>query len=373
MTDDTGQEQPRQERSGQAEPGRPVEDDQLARSYHRLLFAYPRRYRRERGQELVDMYRELAGDRRRPRPADAVDLLLGGLRQRLRAAGLGGIVDGLPVAAVFALAAAGVLSSYYLVTFEPHAFGTVGAPRVGPFATPTSLAYLGWLLTVVTAAALPGRFTRIAAAATLAVLAGVLAMRVLGTPLSFVPLHLLLPLFALGALALAVPASLSWPLRLVPLGATAAALAAAAIRIPLIPPAMGGDDVRVSVWDAPAYLYGACCDYRLAPSYALHVAALALLVAGLLVAGADARRGRGRGAWALLILAGPIAMMEAPRLYSLEPILSLVSLVTGSNEFQVGLAGLLGALVAGLVATLVVGPALRRIRRRATRDEGASA
>ena len=55
----------------------------LERSYRRLLWAYPRWYRRERGVELLSTLLDAAApDQRRPTVREAVDLVLGGLRCR---------------------------------------------------------------------------------------------------------------------------------------------------------------------------------------------------------------------------------------------------------------------------------------------------
>ncbi|MDG4825404.1 hypothetical protein O7635_26455 [Asanoa sp. WMMD1127] len=58
--------------------------DPLARRYRRLLIAYPRAYRRARGDELLGALLEAApSDRTRPTPRETVDLLRHGLRARL--------------------------------------------------------------------------------------------------------------------------------------------------------------------------------------------------------------------------------------------------------------------------------------------------
>ncbi len=58
--------------------------DPLERAYRRLLLAYPRHYRRERGTEILTTLLDAARPgQRRPAPRDALDLLLGGLRYRL--------------------------------------------------------------------------------------------------------------------------------------------------------------------------------------------------------------------------------------------------------------------------------------------------
>ncbi|GIJ60685.1 hypothetical protein [Virgisporangium aurantiacum] len=58
--------------------------DPLARRYRRLLVAYPRAYRRERGAELLGALLDAAPPgRTRPTPREAVDLIRAGLRARL--------------------------------------------------------------------------------------------------------------------------------------------------------------------------------------------------------------------------------------------------------------------------------------------------
>jgi hypothetical protein len=61
------------------------DDERLRRSYHRLLYAYPGWYRRERHHEILTTLTDAAAPRqRRPTLRDALDLLVGGLRCRLR-------------------------------------------------------------------------------------------------------------------------------------------------------------------------------------------------------------------------------------------------------------------------------------------------
>ncbi len=57
----------------------------LERRYRRLLAAFPAGHRREYGEEMIGVLLASTPEgRRRPRPADAVDLIAGGLRARLR-------------------------------------------------------------------------------------------------------------------------------------------------------------------------------------------------------------------------------------------------------------------------------------------------
>lgn len=88
----------------------------LERRYRRLLAWFPAKHRREYGEEMIGVLLASAPEgRRRPRLADAVDLMTGGLRARLRRRG-GGLSDahwpdslavcsvGLPVMLLAALA-----------------------------------------------------------------------------------------------------------------------------------------------------------------------------------------------------------------------------------------------------------------------------
>ena len=59
--------------------------DRLRRAYRWLMWAYPRAYRQERGTELMTtLLDDATPGRRRPTLAEAVDLIRGGLRARLR-------------------------------------------------------------------------------------------------------------------------------------------------------------------------------------------------------------------------------------------------------------------------------------------------
>ncbi|MEV8504847.1 hypothetical protein AB0368_08455 [Actinoplanes sp. NPDC051475] len=94
----------------------PAGDVRLERWYRRLLLAYPGHYRRRHGTEILTTMLEAAEPgRRRPVPAEAADLLLGGLRQRLR----------LPSRRPFALMAA------VLATVALGAFGAAAGSWAG--------------------------------------------------------------------------------------------------------------------------------------------------------------------------------------------------------------------------------------------------
>lgn len=76
----------------------PQTDRRLERAYRRLMLAYPARYRRHHGTEIVTTLLEMAGpEQRRPDRADAWHLLASGARQRLR------LPAGRPLALAFAV------------------------------------------------------------------------------------------------------------------------------------------------------------------------------------------------------------------------------------------------------------------------------
>jgi hypothetical protein len=313
------------------------------------------------------MYKELAGDR--PRPGDAADLLLGGLRERLRAAGLAGVTDALPAAAVFALSALSALSVYYLLVYELHPETMERAAHFGPFASLYVCAYVGWLVTAVTAAVVPGRIARIAGAVSLTVVVAGILLRIAGASFAHLFLFVPLPLAVLGVLTLALPASASWTARLAPVVTAVLTGLGAVLQIPVGFPEMfpfGGK----TIWDPGPESYGACCYYRLPATYVLYLVALALLATGLVLAVVHARQGRSRGAWILLILASPIAALMASWLSDTVPeIRSIAFRLTAWNEIQVFLIGLLLLPVTAVVLPLVAGQIARRRTRRPTPAE----
>jgi hypothetical protein len=72
---------------------------ELHRRYRRLLWAYPRRYRRYRGTEMLTTLLDSARPgQRRPTVGAALDILVGGVRCRLRPPSPGFAVVFVPVA-----------------------------------------------------------------------------------------------------------------------------------------------------------------------------------------------------------------------------------------------------------------------------------
>jgi len=337
-----------------------MSDEQLAPAYRKLLFAYPERYRAERGAELVGAYLEMAGDRRRPRLADATDLILGGLRQRLRSAGMMGLADGLPIAAALAMAAGSALAVFFLLTVEPGTVSTVGWLRVGPFATLGSVVFVAWLLAAITAAVAPGAPTRFAVGGTIGTLlvVTVLSKKSLAMiQVDGLPAYIIVPLLGLALIALAQARDNGWLLRLLPL--VSAITTAVWLKV-------GDADItRVA-------RYESCCEPSEPLPMALSTAALGLLLAGAAAAVALGRRGDQRGLWALTILIPPVMLLESMWLDNLEPFRSLGSLVS-SNDINVAVAGMSAAALTAVALPLLLARLLPLLnRRRDTFDDPVS-
>jgi hypothetical protein len=94
-----------------------------------------RRYRAERGDEIVDTYLQMARPEQRwPDLPDVRDAVVAGLRQHLRATRSAGLADGASVAAVLATATAAMFAAVWLLHFEvqPTSSSYV-IVRFGPF------------------------------------------------------------------------------------------------------------------------------------------------------------------------------------------------------------------------------------------------
>ncbi|WP_435210185.1 hypothetical protein [Micromonospora sp. bgisy143] len=260
----------------------------LERRYLRLLAAYPADYRRARGAEIVGTYLDLAEPGRRwPAPADAVDLLRGGLRQRVRVAGAIHLLPGVRLAAALALLTATALAGMWTVLELRPAPPGFGEPSVGPFVSLGIVAWAGWLLAAAAQALTPDRWHRRAVAlAVLLTVALVPAAALTGLPRP--PLFVLLPQVGLGIVALG--ASREWPvaLRVAPLVAAVAGLTAAASL----------------TQESFAWTYRA-----VRASLMLQDTAVAVLAVTVLLAVGLAVRGDHRGGWALLILLTPIGLL----------------------------------------------------------------
>ncbi|MEO3817143.1 GlsB/YeaQ/YmgE family stress response membrane protein [Plantactinospora sp. B24E8] len=194
------------------------ETSPLVRRYRRLLRIYPAGYRAERGDEIVGTYLDLVDPKRRwPSPADAADLLRGGLRERLRGYGALGLATAVPVAATLALHTLITLALFLLLQVE---FADVRqaelTDRIGPVQTVGAVVWAGWLLVGLVVLALPGRWGRRAALGALLLTVVVPTVATLvGQPRP--PLFVLIPAAALGLATLALPDRPGWVGRLLPL------------------------------------------------------------------------------------------------------------------------------------------------------------
>ncbi|MFI7081393.1 hypothetical protein ACIBO1_29235 [Micromonospora sp. NPDC049903] len=260
----------------------------LESRYRHLLRAYPADYRRERGEEIVGTYLDLADPGRRwPSVADAADLVRGGLRQRLRAAGAGEVVPGVRLAALLALATAAFLAAFWALAEVQPPPAAWGVPSFGPFVSVGIVAWLTWLVAASLLLVAPGRPARlgitVAVLATTAVPVASLVADV-GRP----PLSVLVPQLALGALALAVDTRSPLPVRALP---TVAALGGAATASVMVGQSYWG-------W------YGWTAE-QLLPA----TGGVLLAVAVLLAVGLTMRQDR-RGQWSVVALLTPIGLLN---------------------------------------------------------------
>ncbi|MFG2007689.1 hypothetical protein ACGFNF_01260 [Micromonospora sp. NPDC048868] len=262
---------------------------ELERRYHRLLRAYPAEYRRARGAEIVGTYLDLAGPGRRwPSPADAADLVRGGVRQRLRAAGAADLIPGVRLAAVLAFLTATALAGVWSGLELHPPMAQWGVPHAGPFVSLGIGVWAAWLLAAAVHAAAPGRWTRRAVSLALLLTVAVIPVAALaGLPRP--PLFVLLPQVGLGLVALALPERLPALIRTAPLLAVAVAGLTSVNLLPRY-------DSYVSYhgWTASGILPGA---------------AVTLLVVVLLLGAGLALRADPRGGWALLVLLTPVGLL----------------------------------------------------------------
>ncbi|XTZ18294.1 hypothetical protein ACQSSU_13460 [Micromonospora echinospora] len=308
----------------------------LERRYRRLLRAYPPEYRRTRGDEIVGTYLDLAGpDEERPSLADAVDLLRGGLRQRLRAVGATDVLPGVRLAATLALTAATVLATGWFVRDLHPPPADLGYPSFGPFASVGVLAWVAWLLAAVVAGLAPGRATRVA-------VAGAVLLTVAVVPLGAVPalprpaLSVLVPQVALGLLALALPAHPSIGIRWLP---TLAGLATA----------LATHHLASGLSDGWGY-------YGWTTVTLLSTVGVGLMVVVVLLAAGLALARDSRGLWAALTLVGPVGLLTLHSIAGAVPL--------SPNPTWATLAG-----TAAVVSAVGVGalPSAVALRRRVTR------
>jgi hypothetical protein len=185
---------------------------ELERRYRRLLRAYPAGYRADRAEEILGTMLALARPGQRwPRPAEAADMLAGGLGCRARAPLSNTIRSGLSVAGPLALALAGALATVWLVFFEAlpgrsfsfvdeYGLRTVPSPHTAGWPL-----YLPWIAALAALLLGLGRLTR--ALTGLAVLGQLVALILAaGTAWPLPPVYVHAVLLLLGLLALSSPA-----------------------------------------------------------------------------------------------------------------------------------------------------------------------
>jgi hypothetical protein len=314
----------------------------LERRYLRLVrIFYPAGYRDERGTEIVGTYLALSSAGRRwPSAADVTDLAGGGLRQRLRAAGATGIVPGLQLAATPALSTATALAGgWVMLELNPWTTAWFGFEQDGTSVSPGAGVWAAWLLAAAVHVRAPGRSTRLALALALVLTAAVVPLAAV-VDQSRPPLFVLLAQACLGLVALGVPDRQPVWLRLLPLTGAAAAVPVAAT----IAYDVGDDSHGYYGWPAGQVLPGA---------------GMALLLVTLLVGVGLATRNDLRGAWALLVLLGPIGMLW---LHPLAEELAVGLYGGGPNADRTTLAA--SAIVVSAAAALIVASAALTARRR---------
>jgi hypothetical protein len=274
----------------------------LEQRCRRLLLAYPRDYRAERGDEIVStMLDAMPAGRRWPDPADAADVVAGGLRHRLGTASLVGFDEGLALAAPVALSLAAGIAGFAWWRVEPVTAGAMigGEPLFGLFRTLGPVAYAFWLLSALGWAVLRPAPSRVLIAVSIAV---TLALPVVA-PLTGVdrpPLWVMLALSVFGLLALvgSAPASGGYRSTLdgrlsVPAGAVAITVAASTV---------------VTLWAPAGEAYG----YYYQPTIArvgTVVTATVAIVAAIAIARQVRRRGAGGWLWAAALLGLPAGWM----------------------------------------------------------------
>lgn len=330
----------------------------LERRYLRLVrLCYPAGYRNERGTEIVGTCLALAApDRRWPSAADVIDLAGGGLRQRVRSAGATGLGPGARLAGTLALSTTTALAGCWAVReTNPSTMAWLGFPQRDPVASLGVGVWAAWLIAAVVHVMAPGRWTRLAIGFALVLTVAVIPLAAV-TGLLRPPVFVLLPQACLGLVALGTPRGLpAWP-RLLPLaGAAVAAPVAAAFLY-------GGGNVVHGYYGWPA-------------GQVLPFAGVGLLLITLLIGAGLAARADLRGAWALLILLGPIGML------TLHPLASEITVsLYGGGPIPTRTTLAAAAIVVAVVASALVALALltrhrvvrvsRRPRVRPSPDTG---
>jgi hypothetical protein len=300
----------------------------LERRYRQLLRAYPAGYRQARGAEIVGTYLDLAGpDRRWPSILDVADVLAGGGRERLRAAGAADLIPGVRLAAVLSYITATALAGFWAAAEVVTTPGMWGSPAFGPFATTGIVVWAFWLLAAVVHVFGPAPWARAAIGLALLLTATVVpvaALLELPRPYLFV----LLPQATLGLLALAIPSHTALRHRLIP-----------------VPIALVAALIAVGVLSGKNAWF-----YRFSNGAAfLPETGAVLLLTAILAAGVLSLRGDARGIWALLVLLTPVGLL------ALDPLTENIAPVVGANyaDFRVSAGTAAAVFIAGAIPLAV--------------------
>jgi hypothetical protein len=331
-----------------------VSDDlqRLERTYRRMMRTYPSAYLADRGDDIVATYLDTASPgRRRPGVGDTVDVIVGGLRERLRVLGGNGLLDGAHIAAVLALSTATALVTRWLLQIELPGSPQPCCTSFGPFATIGVVLCLAWLATAVTFAVRPGRAARAAVAVTAALVVLVALVSPAAGPYDQPGPSMLLGHAALSFTTLALPHYPGLLARLTP-------VAAGVLTAVLV---VASGDVR-HPWGSAHW--GVSRDESVWASMSL--AAALLLLAAVVVAVRYARQRDYRGLWALLILLTPVGQLAIHTVYHAAPLYNLVESLRLIEHYVAFPA----AVITCATFTAVVLPAGAVLIRRRTTNAG---
>lgn len=270
-----------------------MSQDVLEHRYRRILHAYPPAWRARRADEMVTTYLETSPDtKRRLTFRDVYDVLAAAARLRLRMSADAGLAAGTRLAAELALLTASGLAVFWFCRIElaptPDWFAIFDDARVfSPVQSLGVFMWIAWMAVTLASVVLSGRWLR-------RVVLGAMVVSVLVVPAAALlpyyrmPLFLLVPQLALGALVLLLGERRNVPVRLAPVAVMVAVAIPSLLRRP---------------WDTPDMYTGQATDAMMSQIGWL------LLFAGLLCAFGLGLR-RPAGMWALLVLT-PVAMTLA--------------------------------------------------------------
>lgn len=302
--------------------------------YRRLLRVFPKEYRAQRGEEIVNTYMDSASSTQsRPTIGDIGDVASAGLRKRLHYVTTG-LTGGLRITAVAAMIISVAMAAAFTAWTE-----TTQLPKLlmnatfGPFQSPAVITWALWLAAALAATFLPGRVTRYALLVPLAATIATIPLGAL-TDFAMPPMYLLVPQLILGALTLAWPSNPTRSVRFAPLA--------------------GAVVVAAGILVSPLHQYATA--YRDDSYEVMRYAVIALVAAGVLAAVIDYAANRlTRGLWALAILLIPAVMFGSvfPTLSHLSN-LSTTPAFVHTDAMGVAIRAILGIVAVVAMALLAV-------------------